>query len=87
MWLRMHAWIDKDIAETEALTRLTVLIDPRPFVFWQSGAHTMVFDMPVWRIREAGGEFVMPEGLQKDPKGADRACGRFPSRGRRFASR
>ena len=65
MWLRMHeAWMDKDLAETEALINLTVLIDPRPFTFWQAGSHTIAFDMPVWRIRQGGGESIMPESLQ-----------------------
>lgn len=65
-WLRMNeAWEDKNLPETEALIRLTVLIDPRPEVFWRSGAHTLAFDIPVWRIREAGGESEVPESIQK----------------------
>ena len=65
-WLRMNeAWEDKNLAETEALIRLTVLIDPRPEVFWRTGGHTLAFDMPVWRIRSRGDEFGMPESIQR----------------------
>ena len=65
-WLRQNeAWIDKDLAETEALIRLTVLIDPRPEVFWKTGAHTLAFDMPVWRINDRGGEEQVPKSIQK----------------------
>ena len=45
--------------------RLTVLIDPRPEVFWKTGAHTLAFDMPVWRINERGGEEQVPKSIQK----------------------
>lgn len=65
-WLRMNeAWEDKLLAETEALIRLTLLIDSRPEVFWKAGAHTLTFDMPVWRIRAGGGESVVPESVQE----------------------
>ncbi|MGB0371935.1 MAG: tetratricopeptide repeat protein [Opitutales bacterium] len=65
-WLRMNeAWEDRNLAETEALIRLTLLIDSRPEVFWKAGAHTIGFDMPVWRIREGGGESVVPQSVQE----------------------
>ncbi|MEM7673665.1 MAG: tetratricopeptide repeat protein [Verrucomicrobiota bacterium] len=65
VWLRMNeAWEDRNLAETEALIRLALLIDPRPEVFWRTGAHTIGFDMPVWRIRSSGGESVVNLGIQ-----------------------
>lgn len=65
-WLRYYeAWADYDLAETEALIHLTVLIDPNVEIFWRTGAHTLAFDMPVWRIRERGGEGQVPKTVQE----------------------
>ncbi|MEM9227322.1 MAG: hypothetical protein AAGA45_05085 [Verrucomicrobiota bacterium] len=57
-------WERKERAETEALLRLTTAIDPRPLFFWINGSRMIAYDMPVWRIREAGGFDAVPRSVQ-----------------------
>ncbi|MEM8549291.1 MAG: tetratricopeptide repeat protein [Verrucomicrobiota bacterium] len=57
-------WERKERIETEALIRLTTAIDPRPMFFWLNGSRMIAYDMPVWRIREAGGFDVVPQSIQ-----------------------
>lgn len=49
-----YFWERKDRAATEALINLTTAIDPRPMFFWQNGSRIIAYDIPIWRIREAG---------------------------------
>lgn len=49
-----YFWERKDRAATEALVNLTTAIDPRPMFFWQNGSRIVAYDIPIWRIREAG---------------------------------
>lgn len=49
-----YFWERKDRAATEALVNLTMAIDPRPMFFWQNGSRIVAYDIPIWRIREAG---------------------------------
>ncbi|MDD3180773.1 MAG: hypothetical protein PHQ04_10550 [Opitutaceae bacterium] len=61
-WLRAAlAWERNDLPATHLLLRLTVLTDPQPLYFWINGARIMAYDMPVWRVRQAGGE--MPSSI------------------------
>ncbi|MGE9294458.1 MAG: tetratricopeptide repeat protein [Puniceicoccales bacterium] len=57
-------WEKKDRAKTEALINLTTSIDPRPMFFWVNGARIMAYDIPIWRIREAGGLDTVPKSIQ-----------------------
>lgn len=50
LWLRANlAWEDRQSAETEALLRATVAVDPRPDFFWVNGARMQAYDFPRWR--------------------------------------
>lgn len=65
-WLQMnHHWLEKDRAQVAAFVQLTTTLDPRPQFFWLNGARMLAYDMPVWRIREAGGFDVVPQ-VQQD---------------------
>lgn len=65
VFLRSYVvWEESKLAEYDALGRLAVSIDPRPEIFWRYAATTLAFDMPVWRIRQTGGENVVPIGVQ-----------------------
>ena len=60
LWLEANqAWQRHDIPATYSLIRLTALTDPRPLYFWLNGARMVAYDMPVWRIDQAGGD--LPE--------------------------
>lgn len=50
-----YFWERKDRAATEALINLTTSVDPRPMFFWQNGSRMVAYDIPVWRVQEAGG--------------------------------
>ncbi len=57
-------WEKKDREKTEALINLTTAIDPRPMFFWLNGSRIMAYDIPIWRIREAGGLDEVPKSVQ-----------------------
>lgn len=59
-------WEKKDREKTEALINLTTAIDPRPMFFWLNGSRIMAYDIPIWRIREAGGLDDVPRGVQDE---------------------
>lgn len=66
VWLRAYViWEQKDAPKTETLLKLATAIDPRPLYFWVNGARIMAYDMPVWRIDEAGGYAAVPLGVQR----------------------
>lgn len=56
VWLEAYGRAEAhDLAGTEALLQLVTVIDPRPRYFWVNGARIMAYDMPGWRVEEAGG--------------------------------
>lgn len=57
-------WEKKDREKTEALINLTTAIDPRPMFFWLNGSRIMAYDIPIWRINEAGGLDAVPKSVQ-----------------------
>lgn len=66
VWLRAYVvWEQEDAPKTETLLNLTTAIDPRPVYFWLNGARMLAYDLPVWRIREAGGFDAVPAALQQ----------------------
>lgn len=65
-WIRANVgWADSDLPATQTLIKLVTTIDPRPQFFWINGANIIAYDMPHWRIIEAGGYEVVPESEQR----------------------
>lgn len=66
LWLKANAdWEESDLPATQTTIRAVTAIDPRPLYFWVNGARMIAFDMPVWRIEQAGGFDVVPLSVQK----------------------
>ena len=67
MWLQLnHHWEKRERVKVDALIRLVTMLDPRPDFFWINGARMTAYDVPNWRIREAGGYNVVPEVRQRE---------------------
>lgn len=76
IWVRAHAlWERRDAAAVEAHLRLVTATDPRPLYFWQNAARIIAYDMPTWRVEDAGGYDRVPpdEQLRIDREQATRA--------------
>ena len=66
IWLRAHVLVEaRNLPAAESLLGLVTAIDPRPLYFWLNGARIMAYDMPEWRILEAGGYAEVPAELQE----------------------
>jgi hypothetical protein len=64
VWIRCYtAWVDNDVDRCSALIRLAVGIDPRPLFFWINGGRMLAYDLPVWRVEQAGGEGAVPNSV------------------------
>ena len=65
-WLKTHSvWEDRDLPATQTLIKLVTAIDPRPLYFWLNGSRMIAYDMPNWRIVDAGGYNVVPQATQR----------------------
>jgi hypothetical protein len=65
-WIRTNTvWERNDLPGTQTLVRLVTAIDPRPLYFWLNGSRMIAYDMPNWRIMEAGGYDAVPEVVQR----------------------
>ncbi|HTJ77579.1 MAG TPA: hypothetical protein VL357_01155 [Rariglobus sp.] len=65
-WIRANVvWSDSNLPATQTLIKLVTAIDPRPQFFWINGANMIAYDMPQWRIIEAGGYKVVSEVEQQ----------------------
>ena len=65
-WIKTNSvWSDNDLPVTQTLIKLVTAIDPRPLYFWQNGARMIAYDMPNWRIAEAGGYDVVSKAAQR----------------------
>lgn len=62
-WLSLQgAWERRDWRTCTALIRIATGLDPASAFFWRNGARILAFDVPVWRIAEAGGvRAVLPD--------------------------
>ncbi|MEX2381978.1 MAG: hypothetical protein WD490_06315 [Opitutales bacterium] len=64
LWLRASIhWEEDDLPGTYTMLHLVTTIDPRPLFFWRNGAGMIAFDMPVWRVRAAGGYDEVPSAV------------------------
>lgn len=64
-WLRLNSnWEARDRAGLTVLIQLVTRIDPRPEFFWINGARMLGYDVPHWRIAEAGGHSSVPKTEQ-----------------------
>ncbi len=62
VWIRGYsAWVENDVDRCSALINLAVGIDPRPLFFWINGGRTLAYDLPVWRVEQAGGGGKVPD--------------------------
>lgn len=65
-WIKTNSvWEDRDLPATQTFIKLVTAIDPRPLYFWLNGARTLAYDIPHWRIAEAGGYNAVPEAEQR----------------------
>lgn len=65
-WLQLnHHWEKREQLKVEALIWLVTTLDPRPDFFWINSARMTAYDMPNWRIREAGGYTEVPQEQQR----------------------
>jgi tetratricopeptide (TPR) repeat protein len=64
IWIRCYtAWVDNDVDRCFALINLAVGIDPRPLFFWINGGRMLAYDMPAWRVEQAGGAGTVPDSV------------------------
>ena len=64
-WLELNRkWEARDRAGLGAMIQLVTSIDPRPEFFWINSARMIGYDVPHWRIAEAGGYGLVPETQQ-----------------------
>lgn len=62
MWIKLNmSWETRDRVQLDALMRMVTTLDPRPEYFWVNGARMIAYDVPVWRVREAGGYEALSE--------------------------
>jgi tetratricopeptide (TPR) repeat protein len=55
-WIKTNAvWETNNRPSTTKYIQLVTAIDPRPLYFWTNGSRMIAYDMPNWRIDEAGG--------------------------------
>jgi tetratricopeptide (TPR) repeat protein len=66
LWLRVNVlWERGELAGTLQTLRLATTVDPRPIVFWVTGARMLAYDMPAWRVTALGGYDVVPAGIRR----------------------
>lgn len=66
LWLKASAgWEDNDLPATQTLIKSVTAIDPRPLYFWINGARMIAYDMPHWRIAQAGGFDAVPSVVRR----------------------
>jgi len=64
VWIRCYsAWVDTDVDRCFALIHLGVGLDPRPLFFWINGGRMLAYDLPVWRVDQAGGGPAVPDSV------------------------
>jgi tetratricopeptide (TPR) repeat protein len=65
-WIQTHTvWEDRDLPATQTFIKLVTAIDPRPLFFWLNGSRMIAYDMPNWRIVDAGGYNAVPQAKQR----------------------
>ncbi len=65
-WIQTNSvWEDRDLPATQTFIKLVTAIDPRPLYFWLNGSRMIAYDMPNWRIVDAGGYNVVPPATQR----------------------
>lgn len=66
IWIRTNAvWETYNRPSTTKYIELVTAIDPRPLYFWLNGSRMIAYDMPNWRIDEAGGYDVVPDSVKR----------------------
>jgi hypothetical protein len=65
-WIQTNSvWEDRDLPATQTYIKLVTAIDPRPLYFWLNGSRMIAYDMPNWRIVDAGGYNAVPLATQR----------------------
>ena len=65
-WIQTNSvWEDRDLPATQTFIKLVTAIDPRPLYFWLNGSRMIAYDMPNWRIVDAGGYNAVPQNVQR----------------------
>jgi tetratricopeptide (TPR) repeat protein len=64
-WIRTnYFWEKYDLPATQTAIKLVTAIDPRPTYFWLNGSRMIAYDMPNWRVDQAGGYDKVPETVK-----------------------
>lgn len=65
-WIRTNTiWETNDLPGTQTSIKLVTAIDPRPIYFWLNGSRMIAYDMPNWRVDEAGGYDAVPDSVKR----------------------
>ncbi|TAG27179.1 MAG: hypothetical protein EAZ36_07185 [Verrucomicrobia bacterium] len=65
-WIRTNiVWERYDLPATQTSIKLVTAIDPRPIFFWLNGSRMIAYDMPNWRVDQAGGFDAVPESVKR----------------------
>lgn len=65
-WIAAHAaWERRDAVAMMAGIRRATTLDPDRLYFWINGARMMAYDVPAWRMEEAGGVDSIPDGVRQ----------------------
>lgn len=65
-WIRTNSiWEGNDLPGTQTSIKLVTAIDPRPLYFWLNGSRMIAYDMPNWRIDQAGGYDAVPDAVKR----------------------
>lgn len=65
-WIRTNSvWETNNLPATQTSIKLVTAIDPRPTYFWLNGSRMIAYDMPNWRIDDAGGYDAVPESVKR----------------------
>jgi len=65
-WIQLYlAWEKREAAELDALIRLVTTLNPDSVYFWVNGARMLAYDVPHWRMDDAGGVQILPDARQR----------------------
>ncbi|MFP4068564.1 MAG: tetratricopeptide repeat protein [Verrucomicrobiota bacterium] len=76
LWIQLNSvWEKREQAKLNAMIEVVTTLDPRVEFFWINGARMVGYDVPNWRIQNAGGYRKVPEVRQReiDREQAERA--------------
>lgn len=65
VWIRLNTvWENKDPAALDRMIQLVTTLDARSKYFWINSARMLAYDVPHWRVQQAGGIDDVPPARQ-----------------------